>query len=279
VIPRIDCDIILYEVASCGQYKDDDGELVARDFDRVAELADNLIFHIGEAVMADSPPVLYVTAKESQIAILNRRNKFTGDVIEYIPNFRDAVATTKPYKGTRQKDKPIHFNNLFTYLYENYDMRIANGIEADDLMSIDQMKDLENSVICSRDKDLRITKGWHYGWACGKQPEFEMQYVDDLGWISHNKAKKKIEGVGMKFFYSQMITGDVTDNIPGCKGAGPAKAQELLEGATSVDECKAIVVDLYKEKHPENAREFFTEQAQLLWMLRENNTKPGGWNV
>ena len=283
MIPRIDSDVILYEVASCGQYIDEDGELAVRDFDFVSDLADQLIFSIGEAVMADSPPVLYITTKPSLVDLINRRNRFLGEEpMVFKPNYREEIAVTKPYKGTRNSEKPIHFNNLFLYLYENYDVRIANGIEADDLMSIDQMQDLENSVICSRDKDLRITKGWHYGWACGKQPEFEMQWVDDLGWLKFNEAKKKIEGVGLKFFYSQMITGDTVDNIPGVKGKGPKAAYKLLCDAETVDECKARVIDLYKEKYPENAREYFTEQAQLLWMLRKYECEDdliGGWNV
>lgn len=278
--PLIDSDVLLYEVGSCGQYIDDDGELVVRDFDFVAKLLDESIQGICEAVMSSQDPVLYITAREDFIEKLNRRNRFMGEEpIVYKPNFRESVAVTKPYKGTRIADKPVHFFSLFMHMYDNYNLKLANGIEADDLMSIDQTNDIENTVICTRDKDLRITKGWHYGWACGKQPEFELQWVDDLGWIKYNEAKKKIEGVGLKFFYSQMITGDTVDNIPGVKRAGPVKAYELLKDAETVDECKAIVIDLYKKKYPENAREYFTEQAQLLWMLRDEDVKVGGWNV
>ena len=280
LIPRIDSDVILYEIGSCGQYKDEEGELVVREFEFVIKLVDELIAAIGEAVMSSGPPVLYITSRPDFIAALNRRNRFMGDEpLVFKPNFREAIAITKPYKGTRKSDKPYHFMNLFLYLYETYDVRIANGIEADDLMSIDQMEDLENSVICTRDKDLRITEGNHYGWACGKQPEFPFQYVDKLGWLKYNEAKKKIEGVGMKFFYSQMITGDTVDNIPGVKGQGPKAAYKLLGEATSVAECKAVVMAMYKEKYPDNARDYFTEQAQLLWMLRVNDSTAGGWNV
>lgn len=283
MIPRIDCDVILYEIGSCGQYKDEDGVLRVREFDFVSNLADELIFNIGEAVMSDSPPVLYITSRPDFVDAINRRNKFTGEEpMIFKPNFREAIAVTKPYKGTRKNEKPKHFMNLFLYLYENYEVRIANGIEADDLMSIDQMKDLSDSVICSRDKDLRITEGNHYGWACGKQPEFEFQYVEQLGWLKINEAKKKLEGVGMKFFYSQMITGDTVDNIPGIAGKGYKAAYTALSDATSVDDCKAIVMGMYKDKYPDNAREMFTEQAQLLWMLRRYDRDAdliGGWNV
>jgi hypothetical protein len=36
---------------------------------------------------------------------------------------------------------------------------------------------------------------------------------------------------------------------------------------------------MYKDKYADKAREMFTEQAQLLWMLRVNDTTAGGWNV
>ena len=278
--PRIDSDVLLYEIGSCGQYKDDDGKLVIREFDFVANLLDEAVNGICEAVMSSQPPILYITTRPEFVDKINRRNRFLGEEpMVFKENFRNEIAVTKPYKGTRKSEKPHHFLGLFMYMYENYDVRLANGIEADDLMSIDQMQDLDNSVICTRDKDLRITKGWHYGWACGKQPEFELQEVDDLGWLKPNAAKKKVEGVGMKFFYSQMITGDTVDNIPGIKGKGWAAAWDALCDAKSVKECKKIVMDMYKAKYGEGAREMFTEQAQLLWMLRVNDTTAGGWNV
>lgn len=31
-------------------------------------------------------------------------------------------------------------------------------------------------------------------------------------------------------FWTQMLTGDTTDNIPGCKGIGPKKAEKILAG-------------------------------------------------
>jgi hypothetical protein len=229
--------------------------------------------------MNTQPPILYLTLDKELTRLINRRNKFLGEEpLVYKPNFREQIAVTKPYKGTRAGSKPKYMYDLCMYMYDNYEVKLANGIEADDLMSIDQMLDLDNSVICSRDKDLRITKGWHYGWECGKQPQFDLQWVDDLGWLKYDDYKKKLSGVGLKFFYSQMITGDTVDNIPGLRGMGPKAAYDLLGEAESIDECKAIVMGKYKEKHPENAKEYFTEQANLLWMLRDYDEKRG-WNL
>lgn len=278
--PLIDCDVLKYEIGSCGEYVED-GETIIRDADFVYQLFDERIESICEGVLNDEPPTLYLTADQKLIDLVNRRNRFLGgEELPYLPNFRESVAVTKPYKGTRKGYKPHHFYNLCMYAIDKYDVQIANGIEADDLMSIEQCAALnrgEETVICTRDKDLRMVPGYHYGWPCGKQPEFPLTMVDDLGWLEHNAAKKKVEGVGMKFFYCQMLTGDTVDNIPGVAGVGPVAAYKLLCDAESVSECKAIVMAKYKEKYAEKAREYFTEQANLLWMLRDFDEERG-WN-
>lgn len=279
-----DGDIFRYEIGSCGQYIDEDsGETIIREWDFVQKLLDDKISQIYEATMSDGEPVIYLTNSEAFTSYVNKRNRlFDREPLVYKPNFREAVATVKPYKGQRKKEKPHYFHDIGHYLYENYNVRLANGIEADDLLCIDASLDPENSVICSRDKDLRQMNCWHYGWECGKQPEFPMEYVEGVGHIEQNDAKKKVEGTGMRFFYSQMITGDTVDNIPGIPGKGYKAAYKALYEATSVAECKAIVVGMYKDKYGEEARERFTEQARLLFMVREldEGGEPidQGWN-
>lgn len=262
---------------------DHSGELVIREWDFVQKLLDDKISAIYEATMSDGEPVIYLTNSEAFTSYVNKRSRlFDVAPLVYKPNFREAVATVKPYKGQRKTEKPHYFHDIGHYLYENYNVRLANGIEADDLLCIDASLDPENSVICSRDKDLKQANCHHYSWECGKQPESPMEYVEGVGYIKQDDVKKKVEGVGMMFFYSQMITGDVVDNIPGIPGKGYKAAYKSLCEATSVAECKSIVVDMYKDKYGEGARERFTEQARLLFMVREldeaGNPVDGGWN-
>jgi len=149
----------------------------------------------------------------------------------------------------------------------------TTGYEADDAMAIQQCQSEEDKVICSRDKDLRMVPGYHYGWESGKQGEFDLQYIDEIGYLELNVDKKKVEGGGILFFYAQMLMGDTVDNIPGCKGIGYKKAYELLNGLTDPLEMEEVVWHTYKEKHPdkslEELRELFIEQGRLLWMIRE----------
>lgn len=98
------------------------------------------------------------------------------------------------------------------------------------------VKPFQETIICSRDKDLRMCPFWHYGWEHGNQPEFFPTYVERLGEITLSEDKKKIKGTGLKFFYSQLITGDTVDNIPGLPKGGPVLAALTLADAVSEQE-------------------------------------------
>lgn len=117
--PLIDADILVYEVAFAGQYKHEEtGETIIRDFDYVKTVLDNKIEQICDAVWATEDPILFLTGKG---------------------NFREDVAVSRPYKGTRDHGtRPFHYNNLRKYMEFAYDTRMIDGMEADDAMCIEQ---------------------------------------------------------------------------------------------------------------------------------------------
>lgn len=95
------------------------------------------------------------------------------------------------------------------------------------------------------------------------------QYIDSL------------KGAGLKFFYSQMITGDTVDNYPGLPSKGATAAFEALDGCQSEEELSDAVYGMYLEKYgyaPFNtitwdgrtkevdARDMYLEQGRLAWM-------------
>lgn len=57
-------------------------------------------------------------------------------------NFREEIATILPYKGQRKQPKPVHYQSIRDYLVERWESIIVEGMEADDLLSIEQCKDL-----------------------------------------------------------------------------------------------------------------------------------------
>ncbi len=265
----IDADVISYQCSAVGQHTDQDtGELMIHDFDSVAQYADDLIFHIEEMCMATEPSTLYFTSDERLINVYNRFHSYGDNVpLAHAPNYRIARAVTKPYKGNRVVEKPYHFHNLRAYLISKYDCRIACGIEADDLLAIDLTKN-PDAICCSRDKDLKQVPGMHFTWACHNQEQWGPEMVDELGRLWKDD-KGKLRGVGAKFFWAQMITGDPVDNIPGVPKAGDAKAYELLANVETEKDCRAVVINLYKEKGL--SREYFQEQKALLWIMREED--------
>lgn len=256
----------------CGQFIDPDTkELVVRDFSFVADLADQRIKEIESEVWATEPSTLYFTGDYALTRSKNKQLKREGlPEKAHVPNFRFEVAKKVEYKGTRKTPKPFHFHNLREYLMANYDHKVAEGIEADDLLCIDLMSngDKLSVVCCSRDKDLRMVPGMHYGWSVGKQQSYGPKRVGLIGEIELLGGKKLV-GNGLKFFYSQTIMGDATDSIPGLPKGGPVKAYNLLNDCTTEEEMFATVLNAYTESYGEDARKEFMEQATLLWMLRE----------
>lgn len=197
-------------------------------------------------------------------------------------NFRFDIATVQPYKGNRADfQKPYHWKTVDFILKDQCKCKTIEGSEADDALALRQFESLEDmkeggirTVICSRDKDLRMTEGYHYSWACGKnQPE------KPLYWVT------KLEG--HKFFFKQMLTGDGTDHILGCavrekmvyksgakkgqecirrKGVGPAKADKLLAEGSTCQEWYNIVQLEYKNIYPDNWEDIMIENARLLYI-------------
>lgn len=182
-------------------------------------------------------------------------------------NFRHDIARTKPYKGNRVQPKPKYLKEIEKYLVEQYGATFGNNVEADDEIGTALSKEAANAISVSIDKDLLQISGWHYNWV-----------NDTVQWITPKQADYN--------FYTQLLTGDTTDNVPGISGMGPKGAEKLLNGAKSSAELCSRVWSVYRGEFNDSdlARAFFLEQAQLLWILRKNpekldwgTTYPGGY--
>jgi hypothetical protein len=184
-------------------------------------------------------------------------------------NFRDEIAKADIYKGNRKQPKPYHYNSIRTYLQMQHHAVVVNGMEADDAIAIDMTTD--SSVICvSRDKDLRQVPGWHYGYSVGKQPEYPLRCVDFIGDLEL-VTPKKLTGTGLLFFWSQVLTGDSTDNYKGLRKFGPVAAYQLLSELSDPDEMYDAVLQVYLDTHGDTGKEKFIEQCRLAWMVRKVN--------
>lgn len=239
--PLIDADVLLYEVG----FGVESGweEAGFPPFDRAMELLDNKIANICAIVEATHPPILFLTGKG---------------------NFRYDIAKKQPYKE-RPSLKPFHYYNLKAYIKARYEYRESVGMEADDLMAIEQTNRPEETIICTRDKDLRAVPGWHYGWELGNQPQVGPLCVTEIGHIRLSNDRKSIKGDGLLFFYSQLLTGDRVDTIPGLDGTGAVKAFKLLDGSVDSKDALKRVYGAYRAFYgPLNAYREMLEQGRLL---------------
>ena len=258
--PLIDADILVYEVGSSAEYGWKSGGVP--HFDYVADMLEEKIKNICAAVWATEEPILFLSGKT---------------------NFRYDIAKQIGYKANRKPERrPYHYANIRAYMMARWHTVESVDCEADDLLAVYQMKRIEekDTIICSRDKDLKTVPGFHYSWALGRQQEFPPTWVDELGDVelhTRTKVKKdgtksyeyKITGTGMKFFFVQCIIGDKADNIPGLAGSGCKTAYKLINKCKTVEQCYEAVMKAYTRKHRKKAEEMFIEQAQLLWMVRD----------
>lgn len=117
----------------------------------------------------------------------------------------------KEYKGERDPlDKPIHLEQMKKHLEGRYKAERIHGEEVDDVVSYKQQQaPTGTTCICTIDKDLDNTAGWH--WNYGKQ---RLYYVTEQQAQLH--------------FARQLLSGDYTDGIPGLQGVATKTAIALL---------------------------------------------------
>jgi 5'-3' exonuclease len=176
-------------------------------------------------------------------------------------NFRNDIAKIQEYKAGRGK-KPTLYSEMRKWMEFIWGAKVIDGMEADDWLAIRQMQEKGNSVIVSRDKDLRMVRGWHYGYQCGKQSEFELTFIDKLGYLEY--SKKGCKGGGLKFFFAQLLMGDKTDSIRGVDGVGAKKAYDAINDLCDIQDMFDKCLELYNYNLDE-----LLENANLLWMCLE----------
>lgn len=185
-------------------------------------------------------------------------------------NYRNERATIFPYKGTRTGEKPVHYDELKTFLVEEHQAIVTDGEEADDYLgSMCSHKGLaaENeNIMATLDKDLDMVPGVHYNWKS-----------ENLYNVTHEE--------GMYNFFLQVLTGDKTDNIVSPKGLGPVKANRILTGTRDWyqasfrayrdylrsgsyrTELEAAIAQ-HRLSTTELARHWLHENMDLLWIRR-----------
>lgn len=165
-------------------------------------------------------------------------------------HFRYFIAKTHPYKGNRTSPKPITYDMLFKELL-SMGAKVISGIEADDAVRIRSLElGLENVILAFIDKDLLMCGGQSFNYGTMTMREYITPLEAD------------------RYFYKQMLTGDVTDNIHGIKGIGAVKAGKLLDGCETEQEMIDVVWGQYQAHFGDEALSRMEENVGLLWLKR-----------
>jgi len=211
-------------------------------------------------VLIDADSMIYIVGSELENLQLEplgimKLDEFIGDILittgskEYIGfvagkgrNFRKDVAITKEYKGNRAIEKPDWFNFwqpiLIERMVSHWGFQECDNIEADDACAIARTKydgQYNKITIASPDKDLfQIADTWFYDYT-----KRTTVFCDAT--------------VALHKLCGQLITGDSTDNIPGCFGAGKGAADKIVEeiakAGLSYDAAIQRVKDYYIDWH------------------------------
>jgi DNA polymerase-1 len=165
-------------------------------------------------------------------------------------NFRKEIYPN--YKANRDpRRKPVALPHLRSYLAKKYGAKVHDGLEADDVLGIlcthpKKFKG-EKPIIVTIDKDLLQIPGRHYN------PDKDIKRMVNLS-------------QGDMQFYTQALTGDSTDNYPGCPGIGPKRALAILTGARPTPEMWPLIRAAYERAG--KTEEEALVQARIARILR-----------
>jgi hypothetical protein len=129
-------------------------------------------------------------------------------------NFREKLATLRPYKGNRDAaHKPYWYQAIRDYITGHWSGIVVSGREADDEVSILGHECLAKHEMCcvaTIDKDLDQVPGLHYDY---RQKVF------------YSMTRRSAELA----FWRQALSGDQTDNIPGCYKIGSERSDKIIK--------------------------------------------------
>lgn len=222
MLALIDMDLVAFRCAASAE-KDDLGIAIYR----VEELLDNIL---------------------NKVEASEYKAYFSSD-----SNFRKTIYPE--YKAHRTAEKPRHLKDVRDYCLEKLGSIISpDGLEADDMLGIEQDKTNSSTTICTLDKDLLQIPGKHFSWEIG-----------GANWNRPDTWVTQSELEGFRLFYEQAIKGDPTDNIKGIPGKGKVFATKALKDCKTEQEMFNVVRELYGND------EEFKLNAGCVWILRNHN--------
>lgn len=170
-------------------------------------------------------------------------------------NFRYDIAVTKPYKGTRaeKEDYILWWEPILKgRMKEKWGFVPVEEMEADDACTIAANKHrgkFKKVIVSTPDKDLFQIVEMHF-----------YDYKKANGIIYCNQT------VANRHLFIQLITGDTTDNIQGCAGAGVKAATDFYDETDTT-----VTTNINEDFYVNRAKECYVEWYTIV--LRDKYLK------
>ena len=171
-------------------------------------------------------------------------------------SFRAARATLLEYKGTRSNTlAPIYKEEVKEYLIKYHGAEVVRDLEVDDVVIIEAQQ--KGNLVVSVDKD---SMGCPVDLFNPMHPEWGIMDCRGLGklWWDTTGKQKKLRGIGRKWLYTQILTGDNVDNIkPNAASSiefGDVSAFNVIDVCMSDFECFKAIKEVYQKIYPEMVR-------------------------
>ncbi len=204
----------------------------------VTDAVDNCVHDILMGVQAEH--YIGVLGPSNEIKIVEMPDGLRPAVAPK-PNFRKAIAKSRPYKGNRP-DRPEWYIKWSPIIEQHLEeawgfVRTPEGFEADDLVAT-FMSELTSAgakpICCGNDKDLLQIPGEHFNVVKKGMQTLDLEQCQNKLW-------------------TQCLMGDSTDGIEGIPGMGPKGAEKVLvqftpsmnHGSTNYEQ---VVIKTYTDK-------------------------------
>ena len=169
-------------------------------------------------------------------------------------NFRFSIYPE--YKGNRTQPKPKYYDLIRTYLIKVEEAEVTSCQEADDAIGIASAKQSYQGCIVTLDKDLR-----------------------QIPTTIFNPVKKTLQNIkpeeAIRWFYIQLLWGDISDNIPGVPKIGEIKAHKILdEIQDEVEMFWAVMAEYlyaFQELTAEQVKDMVLRNGRLLKIRHYEN--------
>lgn len=244
----IDGDVLVYKTAWASEQVIDWGEGTVTLHSKVEEAEQSIDYQL---------TLIKEKLKPDEVIVALTCHETVNFRKEFYPQYKE---------NRNEKRKPLVWKHMREHLLSKYDAKIKPNLEADDILGILATRDVgvlpQERIIVSIDKDFKTIPTKFFNMKSGELLETSEQEADFN-------------------FMVQTLTGDSTDNYPGCQGIGPKRAKTYLGDERDLLKMWKLVVAMFAKAG--FGEEFALSQARCARILRASdydfaNKKPILWS-